>query len=129
MEIKDALGLLFQLVILPIIPLVVIYIKKFIEVKIDALQANTDNAIVDKYLQIAEESVIKAVETVTQVYVDELKKLGSFDLQAQQVAFTKAKDILELLITDEVKDCITEVYGDYNAWIKTSIESAVKSTK
>lgn len=129
MEIKDVLGLLFQLVILPIIPLVVIYIKKFIEAKIDELQANTDNAIVDKYLQIAEESVIKAVETVTQIYVDELKKLGSFDLQAQQVAFTKAKDMLELLITEEVKDCIAEVYGDYDAWIKASIESAVRVTK
>lgn len=129
MELKEALEILFRLVIIPIIPLVTIYIKKLIESKINELQVATKNKTLDKYLQIAEEGMIKAVLMVSQTYVDALKKEGKFDKESQVKAFEMAKSEFEKIVSDEIKNGIKELTSDYDAWIKSSIESLIKESK
>ena len=129
MDIQKLLEILFQLVILPIIPLVVLYVKKFIEVKINELQAKTDNVVTDKYLQIAEDGILKAVTYVSQTYVDALKTQGKFGAKEQKIAFDMAKDKFNEIVSDEVQLAIAEMVNDYNSWIQAAIESMVKETK
>lgn len=129
MELKQILEMLFQLVILPIIPLLTLYIKKLIESKIDEIQTKSKNNTFDRYLQIAEEGIVKAVMTVSQTYVDSLKKEGKFDKEAQIKAFNMAKEEFEKIISSEVKDFLNEVTTDYDTWIKASIESLIKESK
>ena len=129
MEIKDILEVLFQLVIIPIIPLFTLYLKKLIESKIDEIQVKSKNELVNKYLQIAEEGITKAVMTVSQTYVDSLKREGKFDKDAQVKAFEMAKEEFEKIVNDEVKDGIKELTSDYETWIKASIESLIKESK
>lgn len=129
MELNQILETLFQLIILPIIPLLTLYIKKLIESKIDEIQTKSKNNTFDRYLQIAEEGIVKAVMTVSQTYVDSLKKEGKFDKEAQIKAFNMAKEEFEKIISSEVKDFLNEVTTDYDTWIKASIESLIKESK
>ena len=125
----DVLEILFKLIVLPIIPLVVLYAKTFIQLKIEELQEKIDNENVDKYLGLANEILQKVVTEVTQTYVDNLKSTNSFDKEAQKKAFMLAKEKFELIATDEVKNVIDEVMGDYDAWIQSSIEALVNQQK
>lgn len=129
MEIKDILEILFQLVIIPIIPLITLYLKKLIESKIDEIQVKSKNEVINKYLQLAEEGITKAVMTISQTYVESLKKEGKFDKEAQVKAFEMAREEFERIVNDEIKNGIRELTSDYDAWIKASIESMVKETK
>ena len=125
----DVLEILFKLIVLPIIPLVVLYAKTFIQLKIEELQEKIDNENVDKYLGLANDILQKVVTEVTQTYVDNLKSTNSFDKEAQKKAFMLAKEKFELIATDEVKNVINEVMGDYDAWIQSAIETLVNQQK
>ena len=125
----DVLEIVFKLIILPIIPLVVLYAKTFIQLKIEELQEKIDNENVDKYLGLANDILQRVVTEVTQTYVDNLKSTNSFDVEAQKKAFMLAKEKFELIATDEVKNVIDEVMGDYDAWIQSSIEALVNQQK
>lgn len=125
----DVLEILFKLIVLPIIPLVVLYAKTFIQLKIEELQEKIDNENVDKYLGLANDILQKVVTEVTQTYVDNLKSTNSFDKEAQKKAFMLAKEKFELIATDEVKNVIDEVMGDYDAWIQSAIETLVNQQK
>ena len=125
----DVLEILFKLIVLPIIPLVVLYAKTFIQLKIEELQEKIDNENVDKYLGLANDILQKVVTEVTQSYVDNLKSTNSFDKEAQKKAFMLAKEKFELIATDEVKNVIDEVMGDYDAWIQSAIETLVNQQK
>lgn len=129
MEIKDILEILFELVILPIIPLATIYIKKLIETKINEIQTKSNNDMLDKYLQIAEDGIKKAVMSVSQTYVETLKNKGEFTKEAQIKAFEMAKYEFEKIVSLEVKNAVRELTTDYDSWIKNSIESLIKESK
>ena len=129
MELEKILEILFRLVIMPAIPLLVVYIKKLIECKINELQVKSDNELVDKYLQIAEDGILKAVTYVSQTYVESLKKENKFGLNEQKTAFDMAKNTFEDIVTDEVKSFISEAVEDYDKWVLASIESMVKKIK
>ena len=125
----DVLEILFKLIVLPIIPLVVLYAKTFIQMKIEELQEKINNEKVDKYLGLANDILQKVVTEVTQTYVDNLKSTNSFDKEAQKKAFMLAKEKFELIATDEVKNVIDEVMGDYDAFIQSAIETLVNQQK
>ena len=77
----------------------------------------------------AAEAVQMSVEMVAQTYVDELKKQGTFDADAQQVAFNKALDNAKSLITDEAKQIIGGAYKDFDKWLATALEAFVNERK
>jgi hypothetical protein len=73
--------------------------------------------------------VEQVVVAVTQTYVDDLKKSGSFDGDAQKQALTMAKEAAASLISDEVQRLITEHYNDFSEWLLSAIEAAVARSK
>mgnify|MGYP002519783358 CR=1 FL=1 len=97
----DVLEILFKLIVLPIIPLVVLYAKTFIQLKIEELQEKIDNENVDKYLGLANDILQKVVTEVTQTYVDNLKSTNSFDKEAQKKAFNIVKEVRETSLIAE----------------------------
>lgn len=122
---NDILEILFNLIILPIIPLVLVYLRTFIQAKTDELKAKTNNEIVDKYLDMANEILLRCVTETTQVYVDECKKEGSFTKESQQIAFEMTRTRFEEVASEEIKTVIKEMTNDYEAWISASIETLV----
>jgi hypothetical protein len=69
------------------------------------------------------------VTYTAQTYVDNLKKQGKFDTEAQKVAFTTAKEVALQLLTEDAKKMIGDLYGDLMVWLDTKIEQTVKEQK
>lgn len=101
----------------------------FIKNKIGEITSKIENQKVSEYINAATNVVSDAVLTVSQTYVDTLKKEGKFSQKAQIEAKEKAVEIATKLITEDGKNAIEKVYGDFAEWLSTTIESNVKANK
>ena len=117
------------LVVTGIVPLLITYIILFLKSKIKEQQEKIDNENLNKYITIATDAISMAVLTVSQTYVDELKRQGKFDKQAQEVAKQMAIDKAKSLITEEAKNAVTLLYGDFEAYLNSQIEALVRENK
>lgn len=93
------------------------------------LKTKIKNEKLGKYADMLSGIVCKAVVTTNQTFVDALKKAGSFDEAAQKAAFELTKATVLKMLNDEAKAAVTELYGDFNTWLITEIESAVPAVK
>ena len=73
--------------------------------------------------------VMNSVMTITQTYVDNLKKENAFTKEAQQEAFRKCLELVQTQITPELKTYIEDNFGDMLVYLKTQIEAMIKSFK
>ena len=73
--------------------------------------------------------VMNSVMTITQTYVDNLKKENAFTKEAQQEAFRKCLELVQTQITPELKTYIEDNFGDMQVYLKTQIEAMIKSFK
>lgn len=81
------------------------------------------------YLTSITQIVTDAVMEVFQSFVDTLKKNGSFDKAAQEEAKQRAIDIIMTQLTPELKNYITENFGDMKQWLGTKIEAIIYNLK
>ena len=73
--------------------------------------------------------MILSVQSTAQTYVDELKKNGNFDKEAQKAAFEKAKNAALAMLSDGAKKTLEELFGDAEQYVSAQIESTVRSMK
>lgn len=81
------------------------------------------------FLSKASEIVLSAVKSVFQTYVDSLKKSGSFDVEAQKTALSKATEIIKSQLGTDLTDYIKANYGDLDKWITTQVEATIDTLK
>lgn len=117
------------LVVTGIAPLLITYMILFLKSKIKEQQEKINNENLNKYITIATDAISMAVLTVSQTYVDELKRQGKFDKQAQEAAKQMAIDKAKSLITEEAKNAVTLLYGDFEAYLNSQIEALVRENK
>lgn len=129
MEYKEILQTVFQLVIIPLLTVLTGYAVKWINAKANEIKANINNAYIQKYLTMLDDTITSAVIAINQTYVDALKKENKFDLEAQGKAFKMAYETVALSLTEEAKKYLQEVVGDLNSYIVTKIEEQVKISK
>ena len=129
MEWAVLLPKILEVVLIPLLGLLTAEFIQFIKIKRTEIIAKTDDATTQKYLNMLGDTVISCVETTNQTYVDALKKAGSFDAEAQKEAFKQTYTAVLDILTDEAKDYLTNVVGDFDAFLKNKIESAVKESK
>jgi hypothetical protein len=104
----------------------------FINKKIDQIQVNTKLAEYDKLNKIidkVQESIYTIVDATNQAFVDSLKKSNRFDKEAAAAAKDIAIDKANAMLTEEAIKAITQVKGDIDVFIDTTIESAVRALK
>lgn len=121
------------------LPVLVKYCITFIENKIAVVQTEKikseaeklgiDADLLNKYIDMAEDAVYKAVMETNQTFVDALKKESNFTKEAQAEALNKAIDTAKANITEEAKKVLIEAYGDLNKYLTTSIEALIRTTK
>lgn len=80
-------------------------------------------------LETIEASIRSAVLMVQQTFVDNLKKEGKFDSEAQAKALELAVKTATSQINDEMKKVIEELFGDIEEWLKTQIEAFIAYLK
>ena len=81
------------------------------------------------YLNNAISVVTSVVKATYQTYVEALKNENMSTKEAQEQALNKAVEQAKATMSAEVKNFITENYGDLTEWIKLQIESAIYSLK
>lgn len=75
------------------------------------------------------EIIMRAVQTVFQEFVETLKKNGKFDEAAQKEAKERAYAIITGQLSNELKDYITENFGDMKDYLMNQIEAMVYQLK
>lgn len=129
MNILDILNEILQQ-ILPLISLAVTALITYYVCKLINFGKNRyDNELVDRYLDMLEDTIMNCVLATTQTYVDAMKKENMFDKEAQKKAFDMTYEAVMKTLTEEAKQYIEAAVGDLNVYITNQIEATVKLTK
>lgn len=119
----------FQIVLIPLLGALTIFIVRFLNAKSKELQNKVDNDTADKYIQMITETVEACVIATNQTYVEALKKAGKFDAAAQKEAFNKTLAAVLGILTDDAKEYIIEATGDLQIYLTNLIECSVNANK
>lgn len=128
----DWLELLFQIFevcIIPLLGVLTAFVIKFIKAKELEINAKHDNDVLAKYVRMLSETITDCVIATNQTYVESLKAQGSFNADAQKIAFQKTFDSVMAVLSVEAKEYLSEAYGDLAAYITNRIEAEVNVNK
>lgn len=120
---------IFTALILPLLTALISLAVVWLNKKRVELAEKIKDETAKKYYDLASSAVLQAVQSISQTFVDQLKKDGKFDKQAQIEAFERARLLAETMISNSAREVLTEAYGDFNTWITTQIEAAVRENK
>lgn len=129
MTFKEFIQQLMYLVITGILPFVTVYFANFVKSIIQKNKDNIESEQVQNLIDYAGEAISVAVMTVSQTYVDTMKRQGKFDAEAQAIAKQMAIDKAKELISREMKFAIESVYTNFDAYLDNYIETVVRESK
>jgi hypothetical protein len=129
MEWTSLLYQIFEICIIPLLGILTAYVVKYINIKSEELTNKAKNETADKYIKMLTETITDCVIATNQTYVEALKKKDAFTKEAQEEAFKKTYEAVMLVLTDDAKVYLTEVYGDLTAYITMKIEAEVNISK
>lgn len=120
---------IFEVIILPLLGALTIFLINFIKAKSKELVATTDDALTSKYITMLGDTVSACVLATNQTYVETLKKEGKFDMDAQRIAFEMTYKAVMDILSDEAKEYLIEACGDLDTLLTNKIEAEVNSNK
>ena len=98
-------------------------------VKNEEIKATTDNEIFKKYFDMLNKTITNCVIATNQTYVDALKDKNAFTAEAQKEALQKTYNAIMAILSEDVKDYLTNATGDLQGYIMNLIEAQVKENK
>ena len=125
----EILNQIFQLVLVPLLGILTTWFVKWVNSKIENQKVATENELYRKYLTMFQDTVERSVTMTNQTYVDALKNKNAFTAEAQKEAFEMTYKQVISLITDEAKNYLSNVVGDFDEFTKMYIESIVNGKK
>lgn len=128
----DWLELLYKIAevcLIPLLGVLTAFFIKWLKAKEAELLVKAENDTVDKYIAMVTQTITDCVIATNQTYVETLKKQGSFDTEAQKIAFQKTLDAVIAILSDDAKAYLSELYGDATAYLTTRIEAEVNLQK
>jgi len=126
---NELLQTLLYTVITTILPIITAYIISFLKAKRDEKLQDINNEYIRNTLKDAMDIILDTVDTISQTFVDDLKKDGKFDKDKQKEALEKAINQAKKLMSEEAISLIIEKYNDLDEWIRTQIEAYIKAKK
>lgn len=96
---------------------------------IELINSKIGDANAKAMLTAAVTTVTDVVKQVFQTYVEELKGKDAFTKEEQKKALAKALETIKAILPENVKNYLTENYGNIEAWITTQIEAAIYNLK
>lgn len=128
----DWLELLYKIAevcLIPLLGVLTAFFIKWLKAKEAEILVKVDNDTADKYITMVAQTITDCVIATNQTYVETLKQQGSFDAEAQKIAFQKTLDAVVAVLSDDAKAYLTELYGDVTAYLTTRIEAEVNVQK
>lgn len=126
---NEIMNLIETLVLAPLVIAISSFLIALIRQQTAKIEEKVKDDKVKRLLEIAENVVSQSVATVSQTYVDALKKDGIFYKDAQQQAFEMSKDKIYKLLTTDTLQAVQNNYGDVDEWIVTKIEETINKSK
>lgn len=120
---------ILQVCLIPLLGALTGFLVKYINAKSDQLKARAKTEKGKEYITRITDTVITCVLATKQTYVDTLKAQGSFDQEAQKVAFERTYAAIQDLLTDELKNYLSSITGDATNYLSQMIESQVSLNK
>lgn len=128
-NVNEVLQNVAYIVITAILPILVTYAVKLLNVKVVELTASIENEKAKRYIEAAVEAISIAVTAVNQTYVDSLKAAGMFDEASATIAKNLALEKAKELISLDSKKFIEMMYGDFDTYLENAIEAYVRESK
>lgn len=128
----DWLEILYKIAevcLIPLLGVLTAFFIKWLKAKEAELLVKVENDTADKYVSMVARTITDCVIATNQTYVETLKKQGSFDAEAQKIAFQKTLDAVIAVLSDDAKAYLSELYGDVTAYLTTRIEAEVNLQK
>lgn len=126
---QEFLSILLQAVLIAAVPVIAGFAAKGLTALARYLGVKIENTTVAKYAQEITQAVTTAVTYVSQTYVDELKKSGTFTEENQKIAIEKALEVARQQLTQEALEFITTAYGDITEYLTSLLEAEVRNQK
>ena len=120
---------IFQVCVIPLLGVLTTYAIKYFNAKSSQIQAENDNALVQKYTKMLNDTIVDCVVATNQTYVEALKNKNAFDLEAQKAAFDLTYKAVMEILTEEMTEYLANVYGDLATYITKKIEAEVNKNK
>ena len=120
---------IFDLCIVPLMGVLVVYLVQYIKAKGNEISANVDSELASKYILMLTTTISDCVVATNQTYVDALKTAGKFDKEAQDKAFQMTYDAVMDILTDDAKEYLANFYGDLTLYLTKRIEAEVVANK
>lgn len=124
---QNLINQLFQVCLIPMLGALTTFIVIWIKAKSAELQKKTNNDVLNKYVQMATDTITNCVIATNQTYVNSLKEQGKFDEAAQKEAFQRTYQAVLLILSDDVKEYLNNAFGDLNKYLQEKIESTVNN--
>lgn len=129
MNLQSFLTTVFEFIISPLLILLTSFAVKWINARANNLKAETDNQIVQKYIDMLNKTIATTVTAVNQTYVDDLKNKNAFTIEAQKEAFQRVYDVVINSLTEEAGFYLSEIINDLDAYVRNKIEEQVNIQK
>lgn len=129
MNLQAFLTTVFEFIISPLLILLTSFAVKWINARANNLKAETDNQIVQKYIDMLNKTIATTVTAVNQTYVDDLKNKNAFTIEAQKEAFQRVYDVVINSLTEEAGFYLAEIINDLDAYVRNKIEEQVNIQK
>ena len=124
---QNLINQLFQVCLIPMLGALTTFIVIWIKAKSAELQKKTNNDILNKYVQMATDTITNCVIATNQTYVNSLKEQGKFDEAAQKEAFQRTYQAVLLILSDDAKEYLSNAFGDLNKYLQEKIESTINN--
>lgn len=129
MDWLEILYQIFEVCLIPLLGLGTAYLIKWLKVKEKEVNDKIDNATAEKYVSMVAQTITDCVIATNQTYVEALKKEGSFDIEAQKIAFQKTYEAVISVLSEDAKEYLAALYGDATVYLTTRIEAEVNLQK
>lgn len=116
-------------VITAVVPVLAGFLSTWLKSLYDKNKTKIKNEKAQVTLGLVNDMIRAAVETTTSTYVKELKKAGTFDIEAQKEAFNKTWTAVQAQLTTDARTIIQEVYGNVDTFLTNKIEQTVEESK
>lgn len=127
---------ILEICVIPLLGILTTYLVAFIKAKKNELIKKTEQIenerkqeLTQKYLELAEDTVVKCVIATNQTFVDSLKAKGDFTEEAWKEAFQKTYTSVTKILAGEAEMYLTESVGDLKVYLTNLIEAAVAENK
>ena len=123
------LATIFEVCIIPILGVLTAFFVKWVNAKSAEINANVDNTVHTKYMNMLTETITNCVIATNQTYVETLKNIGKFDAEAQKEAFKRTSEAVMSILNQDAVEYLSSAVGDLKAYINKKIEAEVNLNK